>query len=130
MSSLTTCSWCNNNAGEMVGQKPCHFCKENMSQGIAVIITSKDDPAFKNFFDVKDVFSHMGKYLEEWFVVNKKDFKKYVKKNLKDNFSKDEMKDILKKGFFWLQESEDNTIANIFPNDIRVFNYSKKNSTA
>jgi hypothetical protein len=125
MAGLTTCSWCGNDAGEMIGPRPCSFCRENMSKGVAVIITAEDDPAFSNFFEVKDTFSHMGKYLNHWFVVSKKHTKKFLKKNM-DSMTKKEIDALLKKGFMWVRETEDNSILNVFPEKFRIFEHKKE----
>lgn len=125
MLSLTSCSWCGKEVGEMIGLKPCHICKESMSKGIAVIITAEDDPAFKDFFHVQDTLTHMGKYLSEWFVVNKKDFKKIMKKEMSPTMTKADINNYLKKGIFWVRETKDHTIPKLFPESKRLYHYKR-----
>ena len=117
---MTQCSWCGKEAGEFVGLKPCALCKEEMAKGVAIVVTSEDDPAFKGFFEVKDTFTHIGKYLEEWFVVSKKDFKNIIKKN--SEMKKEDIKNLAEKGMFWFQRSSENDLSGSFPDKMKICN--------
>ncbi|MFP4698267.1 MAG: hypothetical protein ACLFMO_06130 [Eubacteriales bacterium] len=127
MSNQSSCTWCGNKVSTMLGLRPCKTCIENMKKGVAIIITEKDDPAFKDYFEVKDTFSHMGKYLNQWFIVSKKNFKKILKKNA-DNMSKEDIDKLADKGFLWVRKTENDTIVDIFPDKIKIFSYNIDNN--
>lgn len=129
MSDISTCLWCGRKTGSIGGMKPCHICSEQMKKGIILIITEKDDPAFKEYFRVNDPIAHMGKYLSEWYVINKREFKKKLIRKLSVKYTKNDIKSFIENGVLWLNESEiesENIEFSTIFNPKRIIHHYKK----